>query len=309
MIKLDYIKEFITLADTLSFVRTAELSNVTQPALTRHIVALEESLGGKLFLRDTRHVSLTPAGHAAYFSLKKMLCTYMAVQEQTSALSSGMKGILRISSPYYWTEDFTEPIIEYFAKNNPDAAIQIFSCQAQDGLQDLMTGRSDLFLYLRIAKVDSTIRFFPYRKERFSVCCLKDDPLAAYDSLELEQIGKRPITSVRIPEEHNKHLYFSSYNDFLIECLAKRNIYPEKILFTQQVDTIGLSLRKNGGVSILPYGIRHMDRSYLKFIPLKDKDCAVDMCFYYLMSNDNPLIPQFVYSANIVAQRFEMQKE
>ena len=300
MIKLEYLKEFIVLADTLSFARTAELTYVTQPALTRHIAALEESLGGKLFHRDTRNVSLTPAGRAAYEPIKKIIYSYSAIQEQTTALSSGLKGSLRISSPYYWTEDFTEPAIEHFIKKNPDTAIQIFSCQAEDGLHDIMAGHSDLFLYLRLENIDNSIRLFPYRKERFSICCLKDNPLAEYDSLRLEQIAGNSITSFRFPEESKAYFNFGSYNNFLLEILSRRNIYPDKFLVTQQIDTVGLSLRANGGVSILPYGIRHMNRSYLRFIPLEDEDCTVDMCFYYLMSNSNPLIPQFLHSANAV---------
>jgi DNA-binding transcriptional LysR family regulator len=55
-------KYFLTLAQELHFGRAAELSCITQPALSQQIARLEESLGVKLLLRDHRKVTLTRAG-------------------------------------------------------------------------------------------------------------------------------------------------------------------------------------------------------------------------------------------------------
>lgn len=292
MIKIDYIREFVILAETLSFSKTAELTYVTQPALTRHIAALEEELGGKLLYRDTRNVSLTPAGKAAFEPLCFLLTQYRTIKEQTVSLSAGKQGILRISSPYYWTEDFMEPVTELFMEEHPDAEVQIFSCQPPEGMQDLSSGKSDILLYMKIVDIDEHIRYVPYTKERFAVVCLKDHPLAKYDALLLEQIRGEQIISFDF-----ENSVFSGYNRHLLNLMAKRCIYPKEFLVAQQVDTVGLSLKKQGGISILPYGLHHMDRSYLKFLPLMDEDCLIDMCLYYRTDNDNPLIPQFVQAA------------
>lgn len=292
MIKIDYIREFVILAETLSFSKTAELTYVTQPALTRHIAALEEELGGKLLYRNTRNVSLTPAGEAAYEPLCALLTNYMTIKEQTISLSAGKQGVLRISSPYYWTEDFMEPGVELFMEDHPDAEVQIFSCQPPEGMQDIMSGKSDILLYMKILDVDDHIRYASFAKERFAVVCLKDSHLAKYDSLFLEQIHGEQIISFDF-----ENSVFSGYNRHLLALMAKRCIYPKDFLIAQQVDTVGISLRKHGGISILPYGLRHMDRSYLKFLPLMDEDCLIDMCLYYRTDNDNPLISQFVRAA------------
>lgn len=55
--------------------------------------------------------------------------------------------------------------------------------------------------------------------------------------------------------------------------------------------------KKSCGISIMPYGIRHMGRSYLKLLPFLDEDCIIEMCLYYKTDNDNPLIAQFVQLA------------
>lgn len=49
-------------ADNLNFTRAAEQCHVSQPALTRAIKKLEGELGGELFIRDGRSVTLSPLG-------------------------------------------------------------------------------------------------------------------------------------------------------------------------------------------------------------------------------------------------------
>ena len=45
---------FLTVAETLSFVKAAKQLNVTQPAVTHQIHSLEEELNKQLFRRTTR---------------------------------------------------------------------------------------------------------------------------------------------------------------------------------------------------------------------------------------------------------------
>ena len=53
---------FLTLAETLSFRRTAAQVNLSQSAVSGVVTRLEEALGARLFDRTTRSVQLTDAG-------------------------------------------------------------------------------------------------------------------------------------------------------------------------------------------------------------------------------------------------------
>ena len=59
---LHQLRHFLALADTLNYRRTAETVFIAQPALSRQIQQLESEVGARLFNRDKRNVSLTPAG-------------------------------------------------------------------------------------------------------------------------------------------------------------------------------------------------------------------------------------------------------
>ncbi|MEO1655691.1 MAG: LysR family transcriptional regulator, partial [Bacteroidota bacterium] len=59
---LQFIKYFLTLADTHNFSQAADKMNVVQSTFSAGIKKLEEQLDSKLFHRDNRNVRLTPEG-------------------------------------------------------------------------------------------------------------------------------------------------------------------------------------------------------------------------------------------------------
>jgi LysR family transcriptional regulator, hypochlorite-specific transcription factor HypT len=59
---LDWLEDFLTLAESGNFSRAAQARNIAQPAFSRHIKSLEEWVGVELFDRATHPVSLTAAG-------------------------------------------------------------------------------------------------------------------------------------------------------------------------------------------------------------------------------------------------------
>jgi LysR family transcriptional regulator, hypochlorite-specific transcription factor HypT len=59
---LDWLKDFLALAEQKNFSRAADARNVSQPAFSRRIRALEDWIGAPLFVRGAQGATLTPAG-------------------------------------------------------------------------------------------------------------------------------------------------------------------------------------------------------------------------------------------------------
>ena len=70
---IDSIACFVAAAKTLNFRAAARSVALTPAALGKRIAQLEELMGGRLFERTTRHVSLTPAGQALLPQALKLL--------------------------------------------------------------------------------------------------------------------------------------------------------------------------------------------------------------------------------------------
>src|SRR5260370_37436793 len=59
-----HIRSFLSVAETLHFGRSARLLNLSQPALSLQVKALEEELGIQLLSRNRQGTVLTEAGQA-----------------------------------------------------------------------------------------------------------------------------------------------------------------------------------------------------------------------------------------------------
>ncbi len=60
--ELSQLRHFVTISQTLSFTKAAELEHISQPALSYQIKRLEEELAVKLFIRRGRTIALTAEG-------------------------------------------------------------------------------------------------------------------------------------------------------------------------------------------------------------------------------------------------------
>ncbi|WP_425145482.1 LysR family transcriptional regulator [Deinococcus sp.] len=74
-VELRQLRLFLALAQEGNFTRAAERVNLSQPALTHRIRALEDELGVPLFLRTSRGTKLTPAGTALLAEAQTLLDT------------------------------------------------------------------------------------------------------------------------------------------------------------------------------------------------------------------------------------------
>jgi len=61
-----WLEDFVSLAETRSFSRSAQLRHVTQPAFSRRIQSLEAWAGTDLVDRSSYPTQLTPAGEILY---------------------------------------------------------------------------------------------------------------------------------------------------------------------------------------------------------------------------------------------------
>lgn len=80
---------FVHVAQNLNFRRAADDLHISQPAVTKHVASLEAELGGPLFARSTRTVSLTELGEAFLPDAKEILQLVSNASEKASRVTYG----------------------------------------------------------------------------------------------------------------------------------------------------------------------------------------------------------------------------
>lgn len=72
------LQVFCTVAETLSFSKTAMLLGISQPAVTKHIAILEKEIGSALFLRIGVKVIMTQKGEEFLLIAKEIIALYQS---------------------------------------------------------------------------------------------------------------------------------------------------------------------------------------------------------------------------------------
>ena len=92
--KLRQLQFFIAVAEELSFSRAAIKLHVAQPSLSTQIKALEDEVGARLFERDKRHVSLTPAGRRFQNRVASVLSLADSAKAEARSTERGQLGTI-----------------------------------------------------------------------------------------------------------------------------------------------------------------------------------------------------------------------
>lgn len=126
-----------------TFSAAAERLNTTQPAVSARMRELEQRLGTKLFRRDGRTMSLTPAG-------RKLVrdCDPLLRDMQVALLGSGgfreAHGVVRIGAGEIAAASCLPPFVATLKADMPHVALEIEIDLTANLIQQLLTGRTDI---------------------------------------------------------------------------------------------------------------------------------------------------------------------
>lgn len=95
-----WLEDFVSLAETRSFSRSAQLRHVTQPAFSRRIQALEVWAGADLVDRSSYPTRLTPAGQTLYAQAIEILQGLQSTRAMLRGHSSVGQDVIEFAVPH-----------------------------------------------------------------------------------------------------------------------------------------------------------------------------------------------------------------
>ena len=137
---------FITVARTLSFTRAAEMLNVSQPAISKHIKELEGEVGEPLFVRGGNRIAMTDKATELVPAVHAILEGYRALNETITKDRSSFEGRLLIGASTTIAQYLLPSILVRFNKRYPNIILSVRSANSDAVIEMLQNKEIDLAL-------------------------------------------------------------------------------------------------------------------------------------------------------------------
>lgn len=115
----------VLLAETGSFSLAAEKINISQPALSKQILALEKELGVLLFDRSASPLALTAAGEYFVREAKELLYKEGQILKTISQFKAGEKGQLVIGTTYFRSAYLLPGVVKKVREKFPGVRVRL----------------------------------------------------------------------------------------------------------------------------------------------------------------------------------------
>jgi DNA-binding transcriptional LysR family regulator len=125
MLSLRRLEHFTVLAEENSFSKAARRLHLTQPALTRSIQTLEDTLGLKLLDRTTEGATLTEAGRRMLARAERMLVDARALQREAQAIRGFDTGQVIFGVGVFPAAAFLSEVLVRQAREHPGLSVEV----------------------------------------------------------------------------------------------------------------------------------------------------------------------------------------
>ncbi|MFJ9853773.1 LysR family transcriptional regulator [Streptomyces sp. NPDC101150] len=195
------IETFLALAEELHFARTAERLHVSPGRVSQTIKALERRIGGALFERSSRRVTLTPVGRQLRDDL---LPAYEQIRRAVSvatAACQGIGGVLRVGYTAAWSGELVLRAADVFSSRHPRCAVELQEVTYNAAIVALQEKDVDLLVAeLPVEEPDIAVGPILFR-ERRALVLPATHALAARETVSREDCALLPlITAVGVSE-------------------------------------------------------------------------------------------------------------
>lgn len=285
VMNINYLIEFMYLAETLSFKHTADYFYVSRSVISRHLAALEDVLGVKLLERGNRSVQLTEAGKVFSREAQTVLRAYANAVDRTREAGNVSSRSVNIG----YLKNASRPVIVQFMRymnhEHPDVRLDL-TCMEYDELRRAMeNGTVDIALAVNVdPRISRNYRSTAIYTDRFFAVMNNDHPLASRaDGVSLSELSEEKLL---LPDS----FVFAGLSDLIDELISVKEQAAHE--YYSDIDTLYLKVQAEGYVAFSSGLNNAMFGDRLAIVPVLGIDPSFTVSAFY---NDD--VPENVLQA------------
>ena len=245
-----WLEDFVSLAETRSFSRSAQLRHVTQPAFSRRIQSLEAWAGIDLVDRSSYPTRLTPAGETLHGQALEVLGSLQAARSLMRAHQVAGHDMIDFAAPHSLAFTFFPEWVMEMRKRFSGLKTRLVALNVHDAVLHLTEGNCDLLMAFHHAS--QPLQLNP---DRYEMLTLGFETLAAYAKADP---NGEPL--FRLPAPAGQRVPFLSYASGaylgqMVEAITRLASTPlnlEPIYETDMAEGLKAMAIEGHGLAFLP---------------------------------------------------------
>ena len=236
------IRAFLMAAETTSFSRAAEKLFITQPAISKRIANLEESLDCKLFDRLGKTVQLTQAGLALLPSYQRVMAEINESKRIISNLRTHVSGHMKFGTSHHIGLHRLPPILRKYTQQYPEVELDIQFMDSEQAAALILKGSIELALITLPDEIEHPLTTIPVWTDVMSCVVAKDHPLAKIKNVSVKQLSEHGVL-LQSQSTHTRDI---------IDQALKLNPDVKVIMESNYLETIKAMIQNGLGWGVLP---------------------------------------------------------
>lgn len=289
---INQLKYFVTAATCLNFTEAGKQHYISQTAITQHIQSLEEQLGVKLFTREKRKVSLTPAGKVFLEEARAILERTRIAVEKTEKAAHGDTGNLNIGYVKGYENSGFGNSIKKFHEFYPNIVFDLHRDAHLDLLMELDEDSIDIAFSIFFP--NAVIHNYETKKmgrQQLYAVLYPTHPFANQKSIRRADLKNEHFILTKFYEKKTAENYNTP------KLFVESGYLPNTIATSTDPETIQLLVATGMGISIMPeHAIKYVKQSKdLVFIPMEGEHEYLEMVAFWKKDNENPALKKFIH--------------
>ena len=246
-----WLEDFVSLAETRSFSRSAQLRHVTQPAFSRRIQALEAWAGTDLVDRSSYPTRLTAAGNTLYDQALEVLQALQNTRAMLRAHTSAGTDMIEFAVPHTLAFTFFPAWVSALRADFGPLKSRLIALNVHDAVMRLVEGGCDLLI--SYPHPSQPLQLDP---DRYEMVTLGQEVLAPYAKAGAD--GQPLFCLPGRPGEPLPYLGYApgAYLGRVTELILKQAgtaIHLDRVYETDMAEGLKAMALEGHGVAFLPY--------------------------------------------------------
>ncbi|QKS17225.1 LysR family transcriptional regulator [Curtobacterium sp. Csp2] len=285
-VDLRQLRAFLAVADELHFGRAASRLRIAQPALSQQIRRTERDLGVDLFVRTSRSVALTPAGHVLQGRARSLLDQVERDLDEVVRVGRGEAG--RLDVGFVVSALPLGPIerVQAFRQRYPLVRVELSEGYSSTLLARIVRGELDLAV-LRDPDPTPAVRFRPFRSEPFVAAVPRGHRLADRKAIHGAELVDDPF--VFFPAVAGSVATERNLAPVVVEGRRPR-VVQEATTWATVLHLVGAGL----GVTVAPESATLAAPDTVVLLPLRDDPHRSELVWAVRADDDREILRNFI---------------